>query len=182
MKEDFLHPNDLGHQVGQQSVRLRGAAAPHPLFCPPCHDRRPRLAAGVLHLPHRPTPLQSIPPLNPTPIARPAVRSCSHSSLAPVSLKHLRASIPPAGLTQVMADIVIHLLQEATLGLALWPLGFEDEAAALGRLPEPMYPGEATVTGAESTFESQPCPTSDWRLPRRLASVEVWQRRGEGSA
>lgn len=40
-----------------------------------------------------------------------------------------------------MADMVIHLIQETALGLALWPFTPRDEAAALRKLPEPMYPG-----------------------------------------
>ncbi len=44
---------------------------------------------------------------------------------------------------KVMADMIVHLLQEAAVGLALWPLAPQDEETALGRLPEPMYPGAA---------------------------------------
>ncbi|GBF87887.1 hypothetical protein Rsub_00599 [Raphidocelis subcapitata] len=42
---------------------------------------------------------------------------------------------------QAIADLAMHLLQEATVGLQLWPLSPDDEAAALGKLPGPMYPG-----------------------------------------
>jgi len=52
-----------------------------------------------------------------------------------------------------MADIVIHLLQEASVGLALYPLAFEDEAAALAKLPDPMYPGN---TGSKAQWMQAP--------------------------
>lgn len=44
---------------------------------------------------------------------------------------------------QIMADLTMHMLQEAALGLLLWPPGQEDAAAAAGKLPDPMYPGES---------------------------------------
>jgi hypothetical protein len=42
---------------------------------------------------------------------------------------------------QAIADLAMHLLQEAAVGLKVWPLSPDDEAAALGKLPDPMYPG-----------------------------------------
>ena len=46
-----------------------------------------------------------------------------------------------------MADMVVHLMQEVALGLAVWPLTFSDEAAALRKLPDPMYPGDCCKKG-----------------------------------
>ena len=51
---------------------------------------------------------------------------------------------------QVLADMVVHLFQEAAVGLALWPASAEDDDAALARLPEPMYPGEGSLVTAST--------------------------------
>ncbi|KAI8470157.1 MAG: SGNH hydrolase-type esterase domain-containing protein [Monoraphidium minutum] len=42
---------------------------------------------------------------------------------------------------RIMADMMIYLIQEAAVGLMTWPLSFADDAAALAKLPDPMYPG-----------------------------------------
>ena len=58
----------------------------------------------------------------------------------PMSSSDITPGPPPP---QIIADVVIHLIQEVALGLVTWPLTFADEAAALRKMPDPMYPGEA---------------------------------------
>lgn len=43
---------------------------------------------------------------------------------------------------QVLADMAAFLMEEVAVGLFLWPLDPADEAAAPGKLPDPMYPGK----------------------------------------